>query len=240
METTKLSTFDAPLTISRRAAQAQEVFMQVAPVKVEPEPKRAAPAAAGAKAAKPAAAPLISSDDLMAGLASVLSPEVASTAPAAEPAVARAVAEPAAARAAAEGALTGADQDPVRTVNQRPLARAGAKEAGADAPKDRDETPEMERTHRIDLNAASPERTQRLDPVSTQPLHPERTQRVDPTTTQPFHPERTQRMQAEPDPAPPEQPAKPPDEATRTQRLDASIQKLQEAKRLLQGVTQKP
>ena len=32
----------------------------------------------------------------------------------------------------------------------------------------------------------------------------------------------------------------PPDEPTRTQRLDASIEKLREAKLLLQGVTQKP
>jgi hypothetical protein len=218
METTKLSTFDAPLTISRRAAQAQEVFMQVAPVKVEPEPKRAAPAPA---IAKPAAKPLISSDDLMAGLASVLSPEAAPPAPVV-------------ARAIAEGALTGADQDPVRTVNQRTLARAEATEARTGAPKDKDETPEMERTHRIDLTATSPERTQRIDPAAASP---ERTQRLDPATTQPFHPERTQRLQAEPAPEPP---AKPPDEATRTQRLDASIQKLQEAKRLLQGVTQKP
>jgi hypothetical protein len=221
METTKLSTFDAPLTISRRAAQAQEVFMQVAPVKVEPEPKRAAPAPA---IAKPAAKPLISSDDLMAGLASVLSPEAAPPAPVV-------------ARAIAEGALTGADQDPVRTVNQRTLARAEATEARTGAPKDKDETPEMERTHRIDLTATSPERTQRIDPAAASP---ERTQRLDPATTQPFHPERTQRLQAEPAPEPPEPPAKPPDEATRTQRLDASIQKLQEAKRLLQGVTQKP
>jgi hypothetical protein len=168
METTKLATFDAPMTISRRAAQAQEVFMQVAPVKIEAEPKRAAPATASAK---PAAAPLISSDDLMAGLASVLSPDLV------------------------------------------PSSR-----------EDKDGTPELERTQRIEPTAASAERTQR----------------VDPTSTQPFHPERTQRMQSEPEPAPPEPPADPSQEPTRTQRLDASIQKLQEAKRLLQGVTQKP
>jgi hypothetical protein len=107
----------------------------------------------------------------------------------------------------------------VRTVNQRTLARAEVKEALADEPRRQDETPEMERTQRIDLAALSPERTQRIDP----------------TITQPFHPERTQRLQAEPAP-----PANPADEPTRTQRLDASIQKLQEAKRLLKGVAEKP
>ena len=49
-------------------------------------------------------------------------------------------------------------------------------------------------------------------------------------------------MQAEPPPAgkPAEGDGAAAAEPTRTQRLDASIQKLQEAKRLLQGVTQKP
>ena len=42
METTKLSVFEAPLTITRRAARAQEVFREVAHVKEE-APKPAAP-----------------------------------------------------------------------------------------------------------------------------------------------------------------------------------------------------
>ncbi len=42
METTKLSVFEAPLTITRRAARAQEVFREVAHVKDEPpKPRRA-------------------------------------------------------------------------------------------------------------------------------------------------------------------------------------------------------
>ena len=256
MQTLKLSAFDAPMTISRRAAQAQEVFKQVAPVKVEPEPRRPEPVAVPARAAKPAAAPLISSDDLMAGLAAVLSPEGVPTLPGAEP--------PAAPRVVAAGALSGADQDPVTTVNQRTLARAEANEPAADTPtidyraregertvqipafnparfnadgSPKEETAAHERTQKIDLNAlakAASEQTQRLDPALAQ--------RLDPTTTQPFNPERTQRMQAEPPPAgkPAEGDGAAAAEPTRTQRLDASIQKLQEAKRLLQGVTQKP
>jgi hypothetical protein len=259
METTRLAAFDPPMTISRRAAQAQEVFMQVAPVKAEPAPRRPAPVLASAKPAAKAS-PLISSDDLMAGLASVHSPEGVPTTPLPGPAPVPASA-PAPARVVAEGALTGRDQDPVTTVNQRTLARAEAKEAPGDAPtvdsragdrtvqipafkpsrynpdgtpKDeapRDETPPSERTQRIDLNALKPESTQRIVPAAS----PESTQRLDPTTTQPFHPERTQRIEAESPPA-----EAPSAEPTRTQRLDASIQKLQEAKRLLQGVTQKP
>jgi len=57
METTRLSVFEAPLTITRRAARAQEVFREVAHVVEEP-PKPAAPKPAAP--AKPAAAP----DDL--------------------------------------------------------------------------------------------------------------------------------------------------------------------------------
>ncbi len=236
METTRLAAFDVPMTISRRAAQAQEVFKQVAPVKAEPEPARAAPVLASANpAARPAASPLISSDDLMAGLASVLSPAAMAPAPPAEPVPARVV---------AEGALAGRDQDPVTTVNQRTLARAEPVEHPADPPTIDSRAADGDRT--VQIPAFNPskynpdgsrkdetppsERTQRIEPAAS----PERTQRIDPTTTQPFHPERTQRLQAE------SAPAEKPPEPTRTQRLDASIQKLQEAKRLLQGVTQKP
>lgn len=218
METTKLSAFDAPLTISRRAAQAQEIFKQVAPVKSEPEPRR--PAAPSAPAARPVAAPLISSDELMAGLAG------------------GAGAAPAAASPAVSAAPAAPRDDPETTVTERPVA--------APAEASRDPVPEMERTQRIDLASlpsAAPgaERTQRIDPASLPSAAPgpERTQRLDPQTTQPFHPERTQRMTAAPAAPAPEEAAGGP-EPTRTQRLDASIQKLQEAKRLLQGVTQKP
>ena len=223
METTRLATFDVPLTISRRAAQAQEVFKQVAPVKIEPEVKRAAAAIAPAK---PVAAPLISSDDLMAGLAEALSPGRVPPVPPAAPL-----------RVVAEGALAGKDQDPVTTVNQRTLARVGARDA-EEAPTIDSRIPEGDRTMRIPaFNPADyrPDGSPRDEVPAA-----ERTQRLDPTSTQPFNPDRTVRL--EPDAAPPSnaEPAKPEAEPTRTQRLDASIQKLQEAKRLLQGVTQKP
>ncbi|MDH5265454.1 MAG: hypothetical protein OEX21_11955, partial [Betaproteobacteria bacterium] len=64
METTKLSVFDAPLTITRRAARAQEVFREVAHVKEEEPAKPAAPRPAAPAA--PAAAPMISDDMLSA------------------------------------------------------------------------------------------------------------------------------------------------------------------------------
>ncbi len=64
METTRLSVFEAPLTITRRAARAQEVFREVAHVKEEaPKPVARKPAAP----AKPAEAPMIS-DDLLSAL----------------------------------------------------------------------------------------------------------------------------------------------------------------------------
>jgi hypothetical protein len=64
METTRLSVFEAPLTITRRAARAQEVFREVAHVKEEaPKPVARKPAAP----AKPIEAPMIS-DDLLSAL----------------------------------------------------------------------------------------------------------------------------------------------------------------------------
>jgi hypothetical protein len=60
---------EAPLTITRRAARAQEVFREVAHVKEEPLPVPARPAAPRPAApAAPAAAPLIS-DDMLAAFA---------------------------------------------------------------------------------------------------------------------------------------------------------------------------
>jgi hypothetical protein len=65
METTKLSVFEAPLTITRRAARAQEVFREVAHVKEEP-PKPAPRRPAPTTTPKPAEAPMISDDMLSA------------------------------------------------------------------------------------------------------------------------------------------------------------------------------
>ena len=62
METTRMSVFEAPLTITRRAARAQEVFREVAHLKEEP-PRPAAPRPA---APRPVVAPMISDDMLSA------------------------------------------------------------------------------------------------------------------------------------------------------------------------------
>jgi hypothetical protein len=68
LETTKLTVAEAPLTITRRAARAQEVFREVAHVKEEPAPAARPAAPRPAAPAAPAAAPLIS-DDMLAAFA---------------------------------------------------------------------------------------------------------------------------------------------------------------------------
>jgi len=93
--------------------------------------------------------------------------------------------------------------------------------------------PEAERTQRIDPGAIprppDAERTQRIDPAVLPARSPEgdRTMRM-PALDPGFRPEATQRI----DPAPA-------DDAQRTQRLDDSIWRLEEAKRILQGVHKK-
>jgi hypothetical protein len=76
METTKLSTFDSPLTINRRAARAQEVFREMGQGK-EPAP---APRRAPAPAPRPAAAPMIS-DELLAGIGKASAPSAEPVSP---------------------------------------------------------------------------------------------------------------------------------------------------------------
>jgi hypothetical protein len=149
METTKLSVFDAPLTISRRAARAQEVFREVAHVKEEEPPKPAVrkPAAPAA----PAAAPMIS-DDMLSALSRA---------------------------------------DPGQTIDQR----------GGDG-----------------------EKTQRLPAFDPRLYNPDGSRKKEPPAqAQPAGAEKTQQL-----------------DLTRTQRLDLSIEKLQEAKRRLQDISQKP
>ena len=146
METTRLSVFEAPLTITRRAARAQEVFREVAHVPEEP-PKPAAPKPAAP--AKPAAAPMIS-DDMLAALAR---------------------------------------DEPDRTINER---------------------------------APDGDRTQRLQAFDPRLYNSDGSTKSGPPQSQPDGAERTQQL-----------------DFTRTQKLDLSIERLQEAKRLLQGAPQK-
>ena len=147
METTKLSVFEAPLTITRRAARAQEVFREVAHVKEEaPKPVAPRPSAAPAK---PAATPMIS-DDMLSALAR---------------------------------------HDADSTINER----------GSDG-----------------------EKTQRLPAFDPRLYNPDGSKKTEAPQPQPEGAEKTQQL-----------------DFTRTQKLDLSIEKLQEAKRMLQGITQK-
>jgi len=181
METTKLSVFEAPLTITRRAARAQEVFREVAHVKEEaPKPVAPKPAAP----ARPAAAPMIS-DDMLAALA----------------------------RRDADSTLNERAAAADTTINQR----------GADGEK-------TQRLPAFDPRLYNPDGSRKSAEPGAQPPGADRTQKMNPgdtqkldfTSTQKLDPGQTQKLAPE-----------------TTQKLDLSIEKLKEARRLLQGVTQK-
>ena len=180
METTKLSVFEAPLTITRRAARAQEVFREVAHVKEEaPKPVAPKPAAP----AKPAAAPMIS-DDMLAALA----------------------------RRDADSTLNERAAAADTTINQR----------GADGEK-------TQRLPAFDPRLYNPDGSRKSAEPGAQPPGADRTQKMNPgdtqkldfTSTQKLDPGQTQKLAPE-----------------ATQKLDLSIEKLKEARRLLQA-TQK-
>ncbi|MBX3674162.1 MAG: dynamin family protein [Burkholderiales bacterium] len=180
METTKLSVFEAPLTITRRAARAQEVFREVAHVKEEaPKPVAPKPAAP----AKPAAAPMIS-DDMLAALA----------------------------RRDADSTLNERAAAADTTINQR--GSDGEKTQRLPAFDPRLYNPDGSRKS-AEPGAQPPgaDRTQKMNPGDTQKLDFTSTQKLDPGQTQKLAPEATQ-------------------------KLDLSIEKLKEARRLLQA-TQK-
>ena len=180
METTKLSVFEAPLTITRRAARAQEVFREVAHVKEEaPRPVAPKPAAP----ARPAAAPMIS-DDMLAALA----------------------------RRDADTTLNERAAAADTTINQR----------GADGEK-------TQRLPAFDPRLYNPDGSRKSAEPGAQPPGADRTQKMNPGDTQKLDFTSTQK----PDPG---QTQKLAPEAT--QKLDLSIEKLKEARRLLQA-TQK-
>ena len=121
--------------------------------------------------------------------------------------------------------------------------------AAAPAPATEKRTGDSEKTQkipRLDPNYR-PDATQKIGPASTPPPGPEdtqilgaqSTQKVSPAVTPPPGPEDTQILGAQTtqkiDPA--AAPAEP--NAEQTQRLDDSIWRLQEAKRILQGINQK-
>lgn len=180
METTKLSVFEAPLTITRRAARAQEVFREVAHVKEE-APKPVAPKPAAPP--KPAAAPMIS-DDMLAALA----------------------------RRDADSTLNERAAAADTTINQR--GTDGEKTQRLPAFDPRLYNPDGSRKS-AEPGAQPPgaDRTQKMNPGDTQKLDFTSTQKLDPGQTQKLAPETTQ-------------------------KLDLSIEKLKEARRLLQA-TQK-
>ena len=180
METTKLSVFEAPLTITRRAARAQEVFREVAHVKEEaPKPVAPKPAAP----ARPAAAPMIS-DDMLAALA----------------------------RRDADSTLNERAAAADTTINQR--GTDGEKTQRLPAFDPRLYNPDGSRKSAEGAQPPGADRTQKMNPGDTQKLDFTSTQKLDPGQTQKLAPETTQ-------------------------KLDLSIEKLKEARRLLQGVTQK-
>ena len=180
METTRLSVFEAPLTITRRAARAQEVFREVAHVKEE-APKPVAPKPAAPP--KPAAAPMIS-DDMLAALA----------------------------RRDADSTLNERAAAADTTINQR--GTDGEKTQRLPAFDPRLYNPDGSRKS-AEPGAQPPgaDRTQKMNPGDTQKLDFTSTQKLDPGQTQKLAPETTQ-------------------------KLDLSIEKLKEARRLLQA-TQK-
>ncbi len=177
METTKLSVFEAPLTITRRAARAQEVFREVAHVKEEPSKPAAAPRPAAPAA--PAAAPMIS-DDMLSALAK---------------------------------------HDGDSTISERVLA--GEKTQRLPAFDPRLYNPDGSRKT-APAQPPGADRTQKLDPGSTQKLDFGSTQKLDPGSTQKLDFGSTQKL-----------------DPNATQKLEQSIEKLQEARRILQESTPK-
>ena len=99
-----------------------------------------------------------------------------------------------------------------------------------------------ERTQK--MSAEEMERTQKVSPLTQTDFNPERTQQFDAERTQkPFNPERTQQFDAAGKPVDstqklPTTPA-PSDNPEATQRIDDSIWRLEEAKRILQNIPQK-
>jgi hypothetical protein len=209
METTKLSVFEAPLTISRRAAREQEVFREVAHVKEEP-PKPAAPRPAPAP--RPAEAPLIS-DDMLAAL-SRHGGEVTIN----------------------ERGTDGEKTQRLPAFDPRLYNPDGSRKAGAGQPPGADRTQRLDpgSTQRLDFGSTQkldPGATQKLDFGNTQKLDPGATQKLDPGTTQKLDPGTTQKL----DPGTTQKLG-----PTTTQKLGESIEKLEEARRTLQGATPKP
>jgi len=174
METTKLSVFEAPLTITRRAARAQEVFREVAHVKEEAPKPVAAPRPAAPP--RPAAAPMIS-DDMLSALS-------------------RHGGEATINERGTEGEKT----QRLPAFDPRLYNPDGSKKATGGQPPGADRTQKLDAgsTQRLDFGTTQrldPGTTQKLDPGTTQKLDPGTTQKLDPGTTQKLDPGTTQKLE---------------------------------------------
>jgi hypothetical protein len=181
-----------------------------------PKPKPAPPA-------QPAS-PLIS-DTLMASLNT---PKPAAPAPAPAPAPAAPVA-PTYTVNATQPMKTVAPPPGPESTQKLPVGAERTQRMMAPPPAEKPMTQEqMERTQKIKPldTAFNPESTQQMDTVS-----PQSTQKLDIPNAQ-----STQRLDVPAQPAQPEAGSK---EAETTQRIDDSIWRLQEAKRILQNIPQK-
>jgi len=213
MQTTRMASFDVP---------------RPAPAVAAPPPKPVAP--------PPKAAEPLISDDMFAQLAKPKAPEAAAFDP-----------------MATQKLAPGADQTQRMPAGSDRTQRLGT---GPESTQ-RIDVPATERTQRMDSPAA---RTQRIDPVPAQKaavpaqkssFEGDKTvqiPRLDPN----YRPEATQKIEPSPEstyklvppqraePAPPTQPPTPAaSDAETTQRIDDSIWRLEEAKRILQRIPQK-
>ncbi|MGZ5660815.1 MAG: dynamin family protein [Usitatibacter sp.] len=130
--------------------------------------------------------------------------------------------------------------DPNRTQRMTPADPQSTQRMTAADPQSTQRMASGDPQSTVRLPAADPQATQRLDAQPAEKARPapagegDRTmkiQKLDPA----YRPEATQTL----DPNPPTEPLPQSTEAERTQRIDDSIWRLQEAKRILQGITPK-
>ncbi len=208
--TSSLDKDTAPSTVhARDQAVSPEMMRTTRLATFESARPKAAPAPAVAPAPAPVPAKPLISDTLMAQVAGI-NTEKGAPQPAIPPAKPAAAPAPAPSPLATQRLPTSHDQ----TQKLPPSAQPAAQPMTAD---------QMERTQRI----------KPLDPA----FNPEATQQLVPTPTPPASVSATQRLDVQPAPAAPA--PQPMSEAETTQRIDDSIWRLQEAKRILQKITPK-
>jgi hypothetical protein len=197
------------------------------PSKLTPEVAgaRAATAPAPARAAAPSPAPAQSliSDDLMSQLGQT---KPAPAAPAFDP-------------MATQKLPAGSDRTQRLDAAERTQRIETVPPPAAPTPEKRvADSEKTQKIPRFDPNYR-PDTTQKISPESTQRIGAESTQKIAPEITQPPGPEDTQILGAQTTQKIDPVAAAPGANAEHTQRLDDSIWRLQEAKRILQGMNQK-